>query len=113
MRRAGRLHAPELDVLVVPPRDERTAIELRAPRPGSFVPWIASGELVAPGAAIGALVVLGRASALVVPRAAGDAAAGIALALPQATHPVGYGDLLVAVDPSLQLPAGGAVGVLS
>lgn len=111
MRRAGRLHAPELDVLVVPPRGERTTIELRAPRPGSFVPWIAAGELVSPGAAIGELVVLGRAAALVVPRAAGDAAAaGIALRLPPATHPVGYGDLLVALDPSLQL-GGAAAGV--
>ena len=101
MRRAGRLHAPEIDVLVAPPHGERVTIELRAPRPGSFVPWIAAGELVAPGAAIGELVVLGRAAALVVPRSSVDAT-GIALQLPPATHPVGYGDLLVALDPSLQ-----------
>jgi acetyl-CoA carboxylase biotin carboxyl carrier protein len=105
MRRAGRLHAPELDVLVVPARGEPATIELRAPRPGSFVPWIAAGELVAPGAAIGELVVLGRAAALVVPRSAADAS-GIALQLPPATHPVGFGDLLVALDPSLQRAPG-------
>lgn len=108
--RAGRLHAPELDVLVVIPRDGAT-IELRAPRPGSFVPWIAAGDLVGPGAAIGELVVLGRAAALVVPRGTGDAAAtGIALQLPPATHPVGYGDLLVALDPSLERSAGAGAG---
>lgn len=117
MRRGGRLHAPELDVLVVPPHGERTTVELRAPRPGSFVPWIAAGELVAPGAAIGELVVLGRGAALVVPRGAGDAS-GIALQLPPATHPVGYGDLLVALDPSLQRapgasPGGGAAAAVS
>lgn len=109
MRRAGRLHAPEIEVLVTPPRGERTTIELGAPSPGMFVPWIAQGDLVTPGAAIGELVVLGRASALVVPRA-GDAT-GLALQLPPATHPVGYGDVLVALDPSLHLatgPAGGA-----
>ena len=105
MRRAGRLHAPEVDVLVVPARGEPATIELRAPRPGSFVPWIAAGDLVAPGAAIGELVVLGRAAALVVPRSAGDAS-GIALQLPPATHPVGFGDLLVALDPSLQRAPG-------
>ncbi|HSS02131.1 MAG TPA: biotin/lipoyl-containing protein [Kofleriaceae bacterium] len=105
MRRAGRLHAPEIDVLVAPPHGERATIELRAPRPGSFVPWIAAGELVAPGTAIGELVVLGRAAALVVPRSAGEAT-GIALQLPAATHPVGYGDLLVALDPSLQRAPG-------
>jgi len=103
MKRAGRLHAPELTVLVTHPRGERATVELRAPSPGIFVPWIAQGNLVTPGAAIGELAVLGRISALVVPRTAGDAAAtGIALPLPPATHAVGYGDLLVALDPSLQ-----------
>lgn len=105
MRRAGRLHAPELAVLVAPPRGERTTVELRAPRPGQFAPWIAQGDLVAPGAAIGELVVLSRAAALIVPR---DAAAGIALRLSPAGHPVGYGELLVELDPSLHLAAGAA-----
>jgi acetyl-CoA carboxylase biotin carboxyl carrier protein len=104
--RAGRLHAPEIEVLVTPPRDERTTIELRAPSPGMFVPWIAQGDLVTPGAAIGELVVLGRASALVVPRTA--EATGLALRIPPATHPVGYGDVLVALDPSLHLATGAA-----
>ena len=130
MRRSGRLHAPELAVLVGPPRGQLTTIErsemggggpagfaggaggeaprgivLRAPGPGMFVPWISQGDLVTPGADIGELVVLGRASALVVPR--GDATVtGIALQLPPAVHPVGYGDVLVELDPSLQLAAG-------
>ncbi|HEX7841511.1 MAG TPA: hypothetical protein VF469_28765, partial [Kofleriaceae bacterium] len=104
MRRAGRLHAPEIEVLVAPPRGERTTIELGAPSPGVFVPWIAQGDLVTPGAAIGELVVLGRASALVVPRT--GEATGLALRLPPATHPVGYGDVLVALDPSLHLASG-------
>lgn len=112
MSRAGRLHAPELEVLVSHPRGERTTIELRAPSPGMFVPWIGQGDLVTPGAAIGELVVLGRTSALVVPRTGEPATglAGIALRLPPATHPVGYGDVLVALDPSLQLAAGTAAG---
>lgn len=110
MKRAGRLHAPELTVLVIHThghtRGELPTVELRAPSPGIFVPWIAQGDLVSPGAAIGELAVLGRSSALVVPRTAGDAAAtGIALPLPPATHAVGYGDLLVALDPSLQRAA--------
>jgi acetyl-CoA carboxylase biotin carboxyl carrier protein len=108
VKRSGRLHAPERDVLVAPPRGERTTIELRAPGPGQFVPWIAEGDLVAPGAAIGELVVLGRASALVVPRTAD--AAGLALRLPPAVHAVGYGELLVELDPSLQRASHAAAG---
>ena len=110
MRRAGRLHAPTIDVLVAPPRGERTTIELRAPAPGMFAPWIAQGDLVTPGGAIGELVVLGRASALIVPRGGDAAATGIALALPSATHAVGYGDVLVALDPALERAAGAATG---
>lgn len=105
MSRAGRLHAPELEVLVSPPRGERTTIELRAPSPGMFVPWISQGDLVTPGGSIGELVVLGRASALVVPRSGDVPATGLALQLPSAIHPVGYGDVLVALDPSLHLAA--------
>jgi len=103
--RRGRLHAPELDVLVSPARGDRTERTLRAPRPGIFVPWIAAGDLVRPGRAIGELVVLGRASALIVPRSGELAVTGIALELPPAEHPVGYGDVLVAVDLSLDLAA--------
>ena len=112
MRRAGRLHAATVDVLVAAARGERTTIELRAPGPGMFVPWIAQGDLVSPGVAIGELVVLGRASALVVPRGTPAPATGIALPLPPATHPVGYSDVLVALDPSLDPSlrlAGGAI----
>lgn len=101
MRRSGRLHAPEIAVLVGPPR---STIELRAPGPGMFVPWVAEGDLVTPGSDLGELVVLGRASILVVPRS--EAAAGIALRLPPAVRPVGHGDVLVELDPSLQRTAG-------
>lgn len=103
MRRSGRLHAPEIAVLVGPP-SAPGAIPLRAPGPGMFVPWVAEGDLVTPGSDLGELVVLGRASILVVPRS--EAAAGIALRLPPAVHPVGYGDVLVEIDPSLQRTAG-------
>lgn len=105
MRRAGRLHAPELAVLVGPPRGDRT-IALRAPGPGMFVPWVTQGDLVTPGSDLGELVVLGRASILVVPRS--ETAAGIALRLPPAVRPVGHGDVLVELDPSLQRAAGAA-----
>ncbi|HET7501446.1 MAG TPA: biotin/lipoyl-containing protein [Kofleriaceae bacterium] len=97
----GRLHAPELDVLIARPTAERPTLELRAPSPGTFVPSIGPGALVSPGGAIGDLVVLGRTATLIVPR--GADATGIAQKLPPATHPVGYGDLLVALDPSLAL----------
>jgi len=104
VRRAGRLHAPELAVLVGPPRGEPAAIQLRAPGPGMFVPWVAQGDLVTPGSDLGELVVLGRARILVVPRS--ETAAGIALRLPSAARPVGHGDVLVELDPSLQRAAG-------
>ena len=101
----GRLHAPELAALVAPSDASRATVLLRAPAPGLFAPSIARGDLVAPGSSIGELVVLGRASALIVPAAA---PAGIALALPTAVHPVGYGDVLVELDPSLSLATGAA-----
>lgn len=111
-RRPGRLHAPAIDAMVAPPRGDRSTFQLRAPAPGQFVPWIAQGDRVAPGAAIGELIVLGRSSALIVPLSgspAGDpAAAGIALGLPPAGHPVSYGDVLVELDPALQIAAGAA-----
>jgi acetyl-CoA carboxylase biotin carboxyl carrier protein len=111
MRRSGRLHAPELAVLVGRPSGERTTIALRAPGPGVFVPWVTQGDLVTPGSDLGELVVLGRASILVVPRS--EAAAGIALRLPPAVHPVGYGDVLVELDPSLQRTAGASTAPAS
>jgi acetyl-CoA carboxylase biotin carboxyl carrier protein len=100
MRRSGRLHAPELAVLVGPASAAHTTIALRAPGPGMFVPWVAQGDLVTPGSDLGELVVLGRASILVVPRS--ETAAGVALRLPPTAHPVGYGEVLVELDPTLQ-----------
>jgi len=104
VRRSGRLHAPEIAVLVGPPSSAPGAIPLCAPGPGMFVPWVAEGDLVTPGSDLGELVVLGRASILVVPRS--ETAAGIALRLPSAVRPVGHGDVLVELDPSLQRTAG-------
>jgi acetyl-CoA carboxylase biotin carboxyl carrier protein len=112
MRPAGRLHAPALDAIIAPPRppDDRALIELRAPMPGVFVPAIYPGELVAAGGVIGELVVLGRAISLVVPRSAGATGPiGIAVELAAAaSRAVGYGDVLVALDPSRSLAAGAA-----
>jgi acetyl-CoA carboxylase biotin carboxyl carrier protein len=108
VRPTGRLHAPAIDAIVAPrPQDDGAVIELRAPMPGIFVPSIAQGDLVTAGGVIGELVVLGRALWLVVPRSAGAAALGIAVQLPStASHPVGYGEVLVAVDPSCSLEPG-------
>ena len=114
MRRAGRLHAPEVEAIIgSPPRAQSPAdpalIELRAPAPGVFVPSIARGDLVTAGGPIGELVVLGRAIAVVAPRRAGGggaAATGIAVRLAAAgSCAVGYGDVLVALDPSLSYGA--------
>lgn len=102
MRRAGRLHAPAIDALAAS-AGGGSGIELRAPQPGLFVPAIAAGDLVSPGGVIGELVVLGRASAIVVPRAT---AAGIAVRVASAPHAVGYGEAVVAIDPSMQHAAG-------
>jgi acetyl-CoA carboxylase biotin carboxyl carrier protein len=104
MRRAGRLHAPAVDALAA---NVDGMIELRAPQPGRFVPALAAGDLVSPGGVIGELVVLGRAIAIVVPRAT---AAGIAIRVASAPHAVGYGEAVVAIDPSLEQRAAGATG---
>ena len=103
MRRAGRLHAPAVDALAATV-DGMT--ELRAPQPGEFVPAITAGDLVSPGGVIGELVVLGRASAVLVPR---TTAAGIAIRVARAPHAVGYGEAVVAIDPSLRHATGAAV----
>jgi acetyl-CoA carboxylase biotin carboxyl carrier protein len=125
MRRAGRLHAPELEALATsppprpgppppgpppPPGDDRGLIELRAPAPGVFVPSIVQGDLVTAGSPIGELVVLGRAIGLIAPRraagAGGTAAAGLVVRLAATgSRAVGYGDVLVALDPSLSRSA--------
>jgi acetyl-CoA carboxylase biotin carboxyl carrier protein len=96
MRRAGRLHAPAIDALVA---NVDGMIELRAPQPGQFVPAIAAGDRVSPGGVIGELVVLGRATAVVVPRAT---ATGLAIRVASAPHAVGYAEAIVAIDPAMQ-----------
>jgi acetyl-CoA carboxylase biotin carboxyl carrier protein len=114
VRRAGRLHAPELEAIVAAPRspqqppEDSALIELRAPAPGVFVPSIALGDLVTAGGPIGELVVLGRGIVLLAPRASGGVAAtGIAVRLAGAgVCAVGYGDVVVALDPSLSVAAG-------
>ena len=110
MRRACRLHAPEVDALAARPAspasdggDAATLIELRAPMPGVFVPWIAQGDLVTAGGAIGELVVLGKATALLAPRTA----TGIAVRITgTGVRAVGYGDTLVTLDPTLSVSPG-------
>jgi acetyl-CoA carboxylase biotin carboxyl carrier protein len=104
MTRPGRLHGPAVDAVADPPAqlDGRATIALRAPRPGIFISAIAAGELVTPGRAIGDLVVLGQALA-VIARHAG-------FAIPPGDLPgrraVGYGDLLLTLDLSLARDAG-------
>lgn len=78
--------------------------------PGIFVPSIAQGDLVTAGGVIGVIGVLGRAITLVAPRATGATgatgaapAAGIAIQLAPTAHAVGYGDVLVTLDPSRSL----------
>ncbi|HEX2690008.1 MAG TPA: biotin/lipoyl-containing protein [Kofleriaceae bacterium] len=105
MTRAGRFHAPALDALAAEPRGERAVIELRAPMPGIFVPWIAEGDLVTAGNAIGELAVLGRVTTLHAPRSAGTMAATGLVVQPATTvaRAVGYGDVLITLDPSPSL----------
>jgi len=108
MKRAGRLHAPEVDALAgraASPTSEASAlIELRAPMPGVFVPWIAQGDLVTAGGAIGELVVLGKATAVLAPR---PGATGIAVRIAATgVRAVGYGDTLVTLDPTLSVSPG-------
>ncbi len=110
MNRAGRLHAPTLEALVATiARSGADAsgatIELRAPQPGVFVPALAVGDLVSPGGVIGELVVLGRVSAVTVPS---SAPAGLAIRIATASHAVGYGEAVVAIDPALQRGTGAA-----
>jgi acetyl-CoA carboxylase biotin carboxyl carrier protein len=95
MRRAGRLHAPAIDALAA---NVGGIIELRAPQPGQFVPAIAAGDRVSAGGVIGELVVLGRASAVVVPHAT---ATGLAVRVASAPHAVSYGEAIVAIDPAM------------
>ncbi len=83
-------------------------VELCAPEPGLFRAAVAIGDVVRPGLALGVLEILGRAVELVAPDTAHGAI--VALADPSSARPaVGYGDLLVRVDPTA-LPFGGADG---
>src|SRR6185295_14307976 len=112
-RRPGRLHAPSLHALADPPAQlhGRPTITLRAPRPGIFVPALDSGDLVAPGSAIGTLVVLGQPFAVVAAQVSGFALPLVDPApATYARRAVGYGDILVALDlsPSRHAAAGDA-----
>jgi acetyl-CoA carboxylase biotin carboxyl carrier protein len=91
-----RLHAPRIEALAAA-SDGR--IGLRAPGPGWFVPRIGDGELVVAGRVIGALIVLGRASALIAPRGA----AGVVVEVASVAHAVGYGEVIATLDPARQL----------
>ena len=83
-------------------------VELCAPEPGLFRAAVAVGDIVRPGLALGVLEVLGRAVELTAPDTAHGAI--VALADPGMARPaVGYGDLLVRVDPTA-LPFGSAAG---
>jgi len=125
MKRAGRLHAPEIDALAAAPGPGAAdaaavtgaVIELRAPMPGVFMPWISPGDLVTAGGAIGELVVLGKAIAVLAPRSATPgttAVTGIAIRVTATgVRAVGYGDPLVTLDPSLQLGAAALSGAPS
>ncbi len=96
MRRAGRLHAPEVEAIAAWPSGMAL---LRAPSPGVFMPWIANGDIVVPGQPIGELVVLGGTSAVIAPR---SVLSGIAVQMASsASHAVGYGERLLGIDPSL------------
>jgi acetyl-CoA carboxylase biotin carboxyl carrier protein len=106
MKRPGWTHAPEADALAVLVQPATgPLIELRAPMPGLFAPSVAPGDLVTAGATIGDLVVLGRATGLLAPRATGGTAvAGIAVRTSgTGVRAVAYGDFLVALDPALRL----------
>jgi len=112
MKRAGRLHAPEIDALAAAPGPGAAdaaavtgaVIELRAPMPGVFMPWISPGDLVTAGGAIGELVVLGKATAVLAPR---PGATGIAVRIAATgVRAVGYGDTLVTLDPTLSVSPG-------
>ncbi|HVK85035.1 MAG TPA: biotin/lipoyl-containing protein [Kofleriaceae bacterium] len=103
-----RLHAPSLAALATRAGE---AWELKSPAPGQFYPAVGHGDLVLAGHAIGELDVLGRRIALVAPdvqgiatntATAGAGAPGVALD-PFAPRPVGYGDLLLALDTRAQL----------
>jgi len=108
----GRLHAPHLDALAEAPADDDAVIELRAPAPGLFVPAVAAGDLVRPGAAIGRPEVLGRSIELRAPRVGGIvmAPAGGGRAAERA---VGYGDVLCGLDQTARAGASDATAPLS
>ena len=102
MKRAGRLHAPEVEAIVgtLVGAPTEGVIALRAPSPGGFVPAIAAGDLIGPGGVLGALSVLGRVLTVVVPP---SAASGIAVHVATTSSiAVGYGDTLATIDPALQ-----------
>jgi acetyl-CoA carboxylase biotin carboxyl carrier protein len=98
MTRSSRLHGLAIDAIVTQPGDGATAFALRAPSNGVFVPAIAADTLVLPDSVIGALWLLGRATAIKVPRTVSGIAVDV---LATASAPVSFSDVLARVDPSL------------
>lgn len=80
-------------------RDREPHIALCADGVGLWTPWIAVGQVVDPGAALGVLEVLGQAAVVV----SGATRSGRAVAVTGATHhrhPVDHGAALVTIDPA-------------
>lgn len=95
-----RLHERRLEVAMARAGDR---ITLKAPSTGLFLPRVLRGDLVAKAHPIGELDVLGRRTTLLAPEAYGIVAGD---PLPRA---VSYGDPLVVLDTSLQVPGASTV----
>jgi len=90
-------------------RDDDAVIALLADGVGLWTPWVAVGQVVDPGAAIGVLEVLGAPTTIV----SGATRSGRATQVLGAAHhraPVDFGTVLVAIDPSA---AGAAPAVVA
>lgn len=94
---SGRHHARTLATTARPAADRPELVELLGPAPGLFRAALHVGDVVRPGAVLGALEVLGQVIELVAPQVAG---AVVAIADPRrARTPVGHHTVLVTLDP--------------
>lgn len=93
--------AERLDLLV---ERRDSSLRLLSPGVGYFTGARAAGELVAPGALAGVLLVLGRAFELVVP----DGVEGRVASQPptRTRQPVGWGDLVYEIEPAVATGGG-------